>query len=305
MKAQLKKLQQLNWINNHTRAVFLEFAVYNANVNLFGIATIIAEFIPGGGIIPFWRIDPITLLHHHNPDGGFILFAEILFGCFTLWFTMKELIQLKRRGFAEYFQDYWSWGEWTIIIAGYISAALYCFRLFLTRDILETFAETKGKLMHNKRKKITIGSMKFIMHLHFMVICDFFLNPCVLGNGYIRLQYVAMIDEYYTYMTSYIYFISFVKFIRLLRFNNMFAMLMLTLKTAWEDLVGFFGVFFLIFFAFVQMFYIILFTQLYEFATTVKAFETCFTMLLGRFKFGTLKETSMTVRGQLYLLEIH
>ena len=45
----MKSLQQQRWINNHTRAVFLEFAVYNANVNLFGIATIVAEFIPGGG----------------------------------------------------------------------------------------------------------------------------------------------------------------------------------------------------------------------------------------------------------------
>ena len=49
IRQDLKSLQQQRWINNHTRAVFLEFAVYNANVNLFGIATIVAEFIPGGG----------------------------------------------------------------------------------------------------------------------------------------------------------------------------------------------------------------------------------------------------------------
>ena len=104
-----------------------------------------------------------------------------------------------------------------------------------------------------------------------------------------------MIDSYFNYLTGYIYFISFVKFVRLLRFNNMFAQLMLTLQTAWEDLVGFFGVFGLMFFAFVQMFYYILYTQLDEFSTFTKAFETCFTMLLGRFKFGSLKDTSMTV----------
>ena len=104
-----------------------------------------------------------------------------------------------------------------------------------------------------------------------------------------------MMDEYFNYLTGYIYFISFIKFVRLLRFNNRFAQLMLTLETAWEDLVGFFGVFFLIFCAFVQMFYYILYTQLDEFSTFIKAFETCFTMLLGRFKFGSLKETSMAV----------
>ena len=104
-----------------------------------------------------------------------------------------------------------------------------------------------------------------------------------------------MMDEYFNYLTGYIYFISFIKFVRLLRFNNIFAQLMVTLQAAWEDLVGFFGVFFLMFCAFVQMFYYILYTDLDEFSTFNTAFQTCFTMLLGRFKFGSLKETSMTV----------
>ena len=46
----LLTLQQNKWLNNHTRAIFLEFSVYNANLNLFGISTLVAEFIPGGGI---------------------------------------------------------------------------------------------------------------------------------------------------------------------------------------------------------------------------------------------------------------
>ncbi len=45
----LEILQKNKWVNNHTRAVFLEFSVYNANLNLFGISTLVAEFIPGGG----------------------------------------------------------------------------------------------------------------------------------------------------------------------------------------------------------------------------------------------------------------
>ena len=111
-----------------------------------------------------------------------------------------------------------------------------------------------------------------------------------------------MMDAYFNYLTGYIYFISFVKFVRLLRFNTMFAQLMLTLQAEWEDLVGFFGVFFLMFCAFVQMFYYILYTDLDEFSTFNTAFQTCFTMLLGRFKFGSLKETSMTVSTNILLL---
>ncbi len=34
IKKDLLELQQQHWINNHTRAVFLEFSVYNAQVTL-------------------------------------------------------------------------------------------------------------------------------------------------------------------------------------------------------------------------------------------------------------------------------
>ena len=55
-------LQQQRWINNQTRAVILgqglcqlvsmslvslEFATYNVNINLFVVATVIAEWLPG------------------------------------------------------------------------------------------------------------------------------------------------------------------------------------------------------------------------------------------------------------------
>ena len=51
----LLKLQQQHWINNQTRAVLLEFSIYNVNVNLFAVGTVIAEFIPGGGIHSYCR----------------------------------------------------------------------------------------------------------------------------------------------------------------------------------------------------------------------------------------------------------
>ena len=143
----LKQLEGLRWVNNHTRAVFLEFAVYNANVNLFGVATLVAEFIPGGGIKPFYRIDPVNLLREHDPDGWIYTVALLLYAIFIVYYTMKELVLIKQRGIVNYFHDYWSWGEWTILIAGYISAALYLWKMFLTKEILTKFAETKGNFL--------------------------------------------------------------------------------------------------------------------------------------------------------------
>ena len=144
IKSNLKMLEKLKWVNNQTRAVFFEFAVYNANINLFGVATFIAEFIPGGGVKPYFRVDPINLLRHHDPDGGFNTFALILYAIFLIYYTIKEIIEWKRKGILDYFKSYWNWGEWTILFAGYISAGLYLSKFFLTREILSKFSETKG-----------------------------------------------------------------------------------------------------------------------------------------------------------------
>jgi polycystin 1L2 len=127
IRAGLKSLQQQRWVNNHTRAIFLEFSVYNANVNLFGIATILAEFIPGGGIRPYWRFDPVRLLHHHETMGPFILGCEIIFIFYILFFTYKFIMEFKAEG-LEYFSSYWSFADVTIIICAYSAIVIYGYR---------------------------------------------------------------------------------------------------------------------------------------------------------------------------------
>ena len=119
-----------------------------------------------------------------------------------------------------------------------------------------------------------------------------------------KLQYVGWFDEYYVYMMAIILFVANVKFIRLLRFNNRFSQLILTLKTCWEDLSGFLAIFFLVFFAFVQLFYMILQSNMKEFHSIVASLETCFTMMLNKFKFGNMKETSMTAAVMFFFFAV-
>ena len=45
----IKQLREERWTDKYTRAVFIEFTVYNAQANLFVIVTMIAEFIDAAG----------------------------------------------------------------------------------------------------------------------------------------------------------------------------------------------------------------------------------------------------------------
>nr|XP_040566802.1 polycystic kidney disease 2-like 2 protein [Lepeophtheirus salmonis] len=256
-------LQDLNWINNHTRAVFLEFSVYNANSNLFGIVTIIAEFFPGGGIRPFWRIDPVKLFKHYDFVGIFELICEGIFVLVILYFTAKEMFNIKKLK-GNYFKGYWFIGEWVVIFSAYVAIGLYIYRLMLSHDILKIFGRTYG-------------------------------------NGYVKFQLLGLADEYFIYFMGIIVFVCTLKVMKLLQFNRKFSVITMTLNRCWEDLKGFFVVFFFAFFAFVHFFYIILHSEIFDFHTLINAFETCFTMLLNKFKFGTLNQTSMTAAVMFFV----
>ena len=46
--SEMRRLQSQQWIDEKTRAVFTEFSLFNAQVNLFVGCTIVAEFGPDG-----------------------------------------------------------------------------------------------------------------------------------------------------------------------------------------------------------------------------------------------------------------
>ena len=72
----------------------------------------------------------------------------------------------------------------------------------------------------------------------------------------------------------------------------------------WEDLYGFLGIFFLAFGAFVQMFYLILYSDLDEFKHPWRAFLTCFTIMLNKFDFGKIKETNGVAALMFFLFAV-
>ncbi|KAK3877407.1 hypothetical protein Pcinc_017874, partial [Petrolisthes cinctipes] len=247
-------LQRNGWIDEHTRAVLIEFSVYNTQVNLFGLCLLIAEFTPGGGITPYFRFEGIRLLQHINTFAGFIIALQVAFVLFVIYFTLREIYYMYKQGFS-YWRNYWSYAEVAILLACYTAILLYIFRHFATMEQLKVFEKTKG-------------------------------------IGYMRMQFAALLDELYGYVVGFIVFVGTLKFIKLLRFNKRIGVLSATLSQCWDDLSGFLMAFFLCFFSFVAMFYLMLNKYLDGFYNFVTAVETCFSMMLGKFQFEEMKQIS-------------
>lgn len=59
LKQNLSKLHQLGWIDQKTRAIFIQMTLYNPNVQLFTSVTLLSEFLSTGGVFPSARFEPL------------------------------------------------------------------------------------------------------------------------------------------------------------------------------------------------------------------------------------------------------
>ncbi|XP_074649181.1 polycystin-1-like [Tubulanus polymorphus] len=254
LKTLLKKMDQLydqTWIDRYTRAVFVEFTVYNPNVNMFVVCTILSEWRPSGGMMPSWRFEPVNLLGDYTSGAKlYEVICQVLFLVFIVYFLIREirmLIQMK----TEYFKHIWNWAEIFVIVGSIFATCIFFYRLIEAKRLVATFVKSKG--------------MK-----------------------YIKFQAVGYWNEFLGYLIAFLVFVANLKFIRLLRFNKRMSMLSSTLRECRKDLASFAVMFAIVFFAFVQLFYLLFSRQLSSYYSFVTSAETSIEIMLGKFNFNSM-----------------
>lgn len=120
----VETLKKMNWINNRTRAVIVEFSVYNAQVNMFGIVTAAAEFV-GGGIRPWFKVDAIRLFANVDGFGFVALAAEVLFVVATFYYVVNVVVTLKREGCRAFCNSTWNIIDMFTVVLSLIALVLY------------------------------------------------------------------------------------------------------------------------------------------------------------------------------------
>ncbi|XP_018008164.1 uncharacterized protein LOC108665866 [Hyalella azteca] len=253
--ARLDQLQKVQWIDKRSRAVFLEFSVYNANVNLFMTCVILFEINEGGGMITKWRFEPVRLLRLESSlSDNLVRFCELLFVGSTVFFTLRQLWEIKKQR-CGYFFKYWNIAELLLVSFSWVEIALYIYKMLLTLEIADEFNQTKG-------------------------------------NAYLRMDQPVLVDQYYTCILGIIMFISLLKLIKLMQFNKRMDVLALTISLCWDELSYFLIAFVIIFFAFSCLFFFIFFLNLPEFSSILSAVQTSFSMMLGKFDFDQMQQAN-------------
>ena len=245
IQGNLTLLKQMNWIDRQTRAVIIEFSVYNPNINIVMVTAILIEFLSSGSILTTARFDTLNLFN--ETDGfTFKIFCEIVFMAFVLYFLYKQIKEVKNKEFKEYVNDFWFCIEWSIILLAFISFSMILVRFKKALEVLNFFKTTSG-------------------------------------FGYINLQTLNECNQILTYCLGLCSTFGTIKFLKMLRFNKYIAFLGLTLKLCLSELVSFSLVFFVIWIAFVQLMFFIYGTDLEGYSSFLKSMATAFQMMLGKF----------------------
>ena len=141
LQGNLSLMEAMNWIDRQTRAVFVEFSVYNPNIETLMVSTILVEFLPSGSILTSARFDPLLLFGHLKIWYNVCLLA---FMSFIVYFMIVQIRRALNQSFAEYCSDFWTLVEWSIIVAAWISCVVFILRLAKANEVLSFFRQTHG-----------------------------------------------------------------------------------------------------------------------------------------------------------------
>ena len=138
-------LEKSNWIDEHTRVVFVEFNIWNANSNLFNMFILSLEMLPSGGVFHWLTIDSINLYRYSGPGGLINLLTEICLTIFTFVLTVKHIIDVFKG--KKSCTSFWIFLKLSCLALFYMALGIYIWRSVLTSASVEEMMNNKGNLL--------------------------------------------------------------------------------------------------------------------------------------------------------------
>ena len=111
------------WVDHQTRAVILEFAIFNANTNLLGIATYFYEVLASGAAFTTRKVQTLELYSAESGALMYYLICQFLFMAMVLYYLIMLLVHLYRQRLA-FFKSVWNMVDLFMIVFSVLSVAI-------------------------------------------------------------------------------------------------------------------------------------------------------------------------------------
>ncbi|XP_029962580.1 polycystic kidney disease 2-like 1 protein [Salarias fasciatus] len=250
------------WLDRGTRASFIDFSTYNANINMFCVIRLVVEFPATGGAIPSYQIRTVKLIRYITVWDYFILGCEIVFCIFILYYIVEEILELRIHKFS-YFNSIWNILDIVVIMLAVVAIVFNIFRTIKVDKLLAKLLDQPG------------------------IYADF--------------EFLAFWQTQYNNMNAVNLFFAWIKIFKYISFNKTMTQLSSTLGRCAKDILGFAIMFFIVFFAYAQLGYLLFGTEVESFSTFMKCIFTQFRIILGDFDYDAIDRANR-VLGPMYFL---
>ena len=115
------------WVDRRTRAVILEFAVFNVNTNLLSIATYFYEVLASGAAFSTRRVETLELYSTESGALMFYLICQFLYMAMVSYYLIIMLVHLYRQR-LNFFKSVWNMVDFLMIVFSVLSVAFYMIR---------------------------------------------------------------------------------------------------------------------------------------------------------------------------------
>ncbi|XP_041370581.1 polycystic kidney disease protein 1-like 2 isoform X2 [Gigantopelta aegis] len=167
----LDDIQQKAWIDEYTRAVFVEFTLFNPNVQTFSMVILMFEISNTGFVITDHQIYTADFYYYQSDFEKFVAACQIVFVLYLLLFTYLEIKKCCKLTCYQYFRNSWSFVEITILVLGYSFVGLSIYRFLVCAHLMDAFRDS------NYEKFVSFNTAAFLDSLitHVMATLNLFI----------------------------------------------------------------------------------------------------------------------------------
>ena len=247
----LDHLEDKEWLDKYTRALFIEFGILNPNVNLFSRVCLFVEFSNTGLAFYSHQINTFQLYSYVGSGAAWIIFCEFMVFVFIVIFLVRVCKKIKKSK-RTFFRSFWNTMEFCKVIFSIVAISMYMMKNAYVKLKLKDLSEREGEFMNFHR--------------------------------------LALWNETFIYLVSFVCFVSILECLNLLRFNVRLSMLARTLRTCSTDLAAFSFTFITVFLAFVQFAFIAFSSTMEIYKGFITACESMVGHLLGDLDMNRMRE---------------
>lgn len=142
----LRHVFRSGWIDRRTTVVFVEFAVYGVDANLFNVVTITAERTPFGNYQINSNVQTVKLLMVVENVSGGELVAFFLYIVLTVIFIIRVAIKVLQRKLRSFYSNIWN-----IVDTAIVALSIGMVVLFFKRD--QYVQQLLAKLEHARNNE--------------------------------------------------------------------------------------------------------------------------------------------------------